>query len=415
MHLDHLSLEDFRNHSKLELDFSEARRINYIVGPNAFGKTNILEAIYLLALSKSFRASTLEDLIGWGCEFARVKGSFDGADRNGPAPAADTYDEAAMPVDRDRAEPDGPAELEVFLGNPPHPKKSLKKNGVKTTAENFIGNCKVVLFTPEDLNLLYLGPDLRRRYLDILNLQVKRDYYSALRNYKKTIEQRNSLLRLIKEGRSSSAELDLWDEKLAEYGSKIILERAKTTAFFHQNLQEKYRQISQKEEQISVEYKCSGVGSLPGAPADNGLRAQTLSHAEIQTAFTKKLSQNRTRDLEAGITTSGPHRDDLVFSLEGRNLVQHASRGEYRSIVLAMKILEMEYHAQISGTRPIVLLDDVFSELDDNRRSMLVSAIQDHQIFITSTKIGDHFIERTHKSLAEHAKEPNIFRVGVEG
>ena len=388
MHLDHLSLENFRNHGKLELDFNHGQRINYFIGPNAFGKTNILEAIYLLALTKSFRAAGLDDLIGWNCEYARVKGSLNSAD--------------------DDTDIGDASELEVFLGNPPHPKKSLKKNGVKTTAENFIGNCKVVLFTPEDLNLLYLGPDLRRRYLDILNLQVKRDYYSALRNYKKTLEQRNSLLRLIKDGRARSAELDLWDEKLAEYGSKIILERAKTVGFFHEKLQEKYRQISQNREAMSVEYKCSGAPLL-------GSGTQNLSLGEIQTAFTQKLGQNRTRDLEAGITTSGPHRDDLVFSLEGRNLVQHASRGEYRSIVLAMKILEMEYHAQISGTRPIVLLDDVFSELDDNRRSMLVSAIQHHQIFITSTKIGDHFIERTHKSLAEHAKEPNIFRVGVEG
>ncbi len=394
MKLKNLSLENFRNYRKHAVDFDLSRSVNYIVGPNAQGKTNLLEAIYLLALTKSFRGQKMAELINWDCEYARVTETF----------------QRPTSVDVGR-------QLEIFLGKPPHPQKVLKKNGVKTSAENFLGNLKVVFFHPEDLNILYLGPDLRRRYLDILIIQENPAYYRALRSYKKTLEHRNALLRAVRENLNSPAELDIWDAQLVDFGGQIIAARMDAVEYLKEGLKTAYHQISQGEEVIEMSYKVSGLAGQDEDSRD-GTYSRYKSHIgnehHIGAQFLATLQKNRRRDIEAGITTSGPHRDDLIISLSGRPLYEHASRGEYRSIVLALKMLEMDYHYRISGTRPVVLLDDVFSELDDARRSMLVSAIQEHQVFITSTKVGEHFIERTHRSLHEPAREPNIIRVGVE-
>lgn len=395
MRLKTLALENFRNHTGYSAEFSDEHSVNYIVGPNARGKTNLLEAIFLLALTKSFRGQKMAELINWDCDYARVKADFEmdgdeGTKASGP--------------ERLQYKNSAPLQLEIFLGKPPQPQKVLKRNNVKTSAENFIGSLKVVFFHPEDLNILYLGPDLRRRYLDVLIIQEKPAYYRALRSYKKTLEHRNALLRGIREGRNSANELDIWDRQLVEFGDVIIRERTGAVKFMKENLQETYRKISQGNEEISVEYKLSWF-------AQNGFDQNADGQKEAYLDF---LAGMRRRDIEAGTTTSGPHRDDLVFHLGGRPLYEHASRGEYRSIVLALKMLEMDYHRRISGTRPLVLLDDVFSELDDARRSTLVGAIQDHQVFITSTKVGEHFMERTHRSLTEHAREPNIIKVGAE-
>ncbi|MFC1749728.1 DNA replication/repair protein RecF, partial [Pseudomonadota bacterium] len=178
MQLVKIQLENFRNYESLDLRFDDPGATSFIVGQNAQGKTNILEAIYLLALTKSFRTSHQEDLIKWESEYARVTGEFEDGQK-----------------------------LEVFLGNPPQPKRSLKKNEVKISAEKFIGNCQIVFFHPEDLNMLYLGPNLRRRYLDILNIQINKDYYRGLRSYKRVLEQRNSLLKGIRAGTSHESDL----------------------------------------------------------------------------------------------------------------------------------------------------------------------------------------------------------------
>lgn len=391
MYLQHIHLENFRNHQQLELDFHADQRINYLIGQNALGKTNLLESVYLLALTKSFRGQKSAELINWQSEYARVKADFG-------------YDES------EKMETAGQLRLEIFLGKPPHPLKVLKKNEVKTGTENFLGNLKVVFFHPEDLNVLYLGPDLRRRYLDVLIIQEKPSYYRALQSYKKTLEQRNALLRSIREGSASADALDVWDGQLADFGNILIRDRLEAVSFLKEKLQPAYHQISQGNEKIEISYKMSWAG------ADRPLSGQLSPDRGLlnETDFLAALAANRRRDIEAGVTTIGPHRDDLVISLNERPLHEHASRGEYRSIILALKILEMDYHHRISGIRPLVLLDDVFSELDDPRRSMLVSAIQDHQVLITSTKIGEHFIERTHRSLKEYAATPNIIKIGAQ-
>lgn len=365
MRLRSLILEQYRNYSAMDLQIDPDQPITYIIGQNAQGKTNILEAIYLLALTKSFRTKNQQNLIQWEKEFSRVKGVFETKN--------DTF------------------ELEIFIGNPPHPKRSLKKNGVKTSSYKFIGNCQMVFFHPEDLNILYLGPDLRRRYMDILNIQINPGYYNALRAYKRIMQQRNSLLKNIKDGFSGPQDLNVWDEQLIEQGSIIMLERQRTIDFINSHITETYRKISENNEELHINYlsayeKDDTVGDL---------------HEHIKASFKEKLQQSREKDLRAEFTTVGPHRDEIEFILNERPLASHASRGEYRSIILTLKLIELKYYEEKTDEKPLLLLDDVFSELDEKRQKMLLESIKGYQAILTSTTIDNMGLDRKHGSISK--------------
>ncbi len=379
MYLQTLTLENFRNHGRFELNFEPENNITYIVGENARGKTNILEAVYLLALTKSFRTSKQNHLIQWGQDYGRVKGSLilEGVGGSWQQPSNVLHERQS------------PLQLEVFMGNPPQPLKVLKRNNIKVSAPNFIGHCQVVFFHPEDLNMLYLGPELRRRYLDILNIQINSDYYRALRNYRRLLTQRNALLRTIREGgmqarNAHSEDLQIWNERLSEEGSLLILERYRTVEFLQEKLQDIYQKISQADEKVSLHYRC-GLLALESTDGPSG----NFDLPTLKANFRKMLDLNLNRDLQAQVTTSGPHRDDLEFFLNDRPLGEHASRGEYRSLLLSLKLLELIFLENRSGEKPILLLDDVFSELDLGRQKMLLEAIESHQTIITATHYHD--------------------------
>jgi DNA replication and repair protein RecF len=380
MRLKKLKLENFRNHGSFELDFTGSDNITCLVGPNASGKTNILEAIYILALIKSFRGQGAEDLIGWGGSYCRVTGEI---------------------------EDGGTIEtMEAFFGTPPNPRQSFKINGVKKGAADFIGNCRVVLFHPEDLNMLYLGPDLRRRYLDMLNIQANRKYYRAISSYKRILKQRNALLKAINESYAPEKDLDVWDGQLAANGAILISERAKTVDFLNTRLAEHYRRISGGDEIAAVVYRASAAGVIPwssttGIPAPENTNPGNREETVIENEFLDALRAVRKNDLRAEVTTIGPHRDELEFTLNGRSLQSHASRGEYRSILLSMKLLEIEYLRSHGGGDPILLLDDVFSELDPERQKQLTEAIGNAQTIITASHPDDNIIARTHRSLVQ--------------
>lgn len=375
-----LTLEHIRNHGQLSLPFEQ--NLTCIIGPNAQGKTNILEALYTLALSKSFRTNRLEELINWEHEFGRINSQI-------------------------LQENDEKIDLEVFLGRSPQPKKSFKKNGVKGTVENFIGTLKVVLFHPEDLNMLYLGPDLRRKYLDILNIQVSRSYFSALKAYKKALEQRNALLKSIKAGFSQKSELHIWNEPLAQNGLALIIERSKTIAFLQTRISEYYQKIAQTKDQITLNYHHIFTSNQQDSEAIHMLLKGSESipphhYTQLLDIYHQELENSLMKDLSAQYTTMGPHRDDLLFHLNGHSLQSCASRGEYRSVILALKLLEMRCIEEATTEKPVLLLDDVFSELDFSRQEMLIKAIQEHQSLITTTHLDNL------KSL----KDIKIFDVG---
>jgi DNA replication and repair protein RecF len=366
MRLTHLTLQQYRNHTSVDVDFDPERPLQYLIGPNAHGKTNILEAIYLLALTKSFRTSTQEDLIQWDQEYARVK--------------------ATLQTNRDTFE------LEIFLGNPPQPKRQLKKNGVKISAEDFIGNCQIVFFHPEDLNILYLGPDLRRRYLDVMNIQLFKPYFRALKNYRRIHQQRNALLKNIKDGLAGIQDLEIWDEQLIEHGALITAYRRYTLSFINKHLQEEYQSIAQKNEAASVKY-VSNIWQNQYAPLPDNLSLPNESDLEeIKALFTESLCRARQKDLYSLHTSVGPHRDDMELTLKDRPIASHASRGEVRSLLLALKLLELTYHEHHTQEKPLLLLDDVFSELDEDRQKMLMQTAEKggHQTIITTTHLDQN-------------------------
>lgn len=385
MFLQSLQLEHFRNHEHFQLEFEPKSNITYIVGENARGKTNILEAIYLLALTKSFRTGKQQNLIQWGREYARIRAKImleGNIGREFLMSRDGAPDQQGMTEDHWGSSGHQPLSLEIFLGNPPQPLKVLKRNGVKVSAPNFIGHCQVVFFHPEDLNMLYLGPELRRRYLDILNLQVNSNYYRALQAYRRILAQRNALLRLFREGgaqaqRTHAQDFEIWNEQLAVQGSLLIFERFRTVQFLHKKIQDYYRKISRADEKIDLHYRCNIF------PA--GATSTEMESTDIKATFRDKLNAALPRDIQAQVTTIGPHRDDIEFFLNDRPLEEHASRGEYRSLLLSLKLLELQFLEQCSGEKPILLLDDVFSELDLGRQKMLLEAIESHQTIITAT------------------------------
>lgn len=340
-----LELEDFRNYERLRLDFKTAAGLTYLIGDNGQGKTNLLEAIYMLALGKSFRVSDEESLIKWGADFGRVRGIFEGST------------------------------MEIFLGKPPQPKRVFKINEVKSSAVNFVGRLRAVFFHPEDLNVLYLGPDLRRRYLDIMILQKDRAYFAALRKFKRLKEQRNSLLGAIREGRGNVADLDIWDEQIIREGAIIWKGRAIALSYMAERLADKYESICGKKTDLRLGY----LNSL-----DLGYEIIGAT-SNLEEVYASELMASQDRDIASGHTQVGPHRDDMVIYLGGKPIMEHASRGEIRTILLAMKLIEMDYFSE-DGVKPILLLDDVFSELDHERQRYLLERVVEYQTFITTTK-----------------------------
>lgn len=343
MRLLKLQLQNFRNYEKFEIKFDKGKDINLIVGENGQGKTNILEAIFLLATGKVFREADQENLIKWEQDFFIVKGVFDN--------------------EKDQEE------FGIFYSTYPRKEKVLKINEVETKYIDYLGKIPVVLFHPKDMNMLTMEPDLRRKYLNLILSQTDKYYLEAIVSYTKILKQRNTLLEKIFEKESSEKELDVWDEKLSKEAAYVIEARAKFCEYLNSHIQKNYQKISSSKEKIEVTYKSS------------------ISDTQnIESAFKQKLLLKRDKDIRFGTTTIGPHREDVKFLIDGHTIESSASRGETRTVLIALKLSEIAYIEKIKKTSPILLLDDVLSELDDTRQKNLLSSIKNCQTFITATK-----------------------------
>lgn len=342
MRIKSIQLENFRNYKKLNLEFDSIKNVNLFLGDNAQGKTNFLEALTLLSLAKSFRAVKHESVIKWEEEYARVKGILEVGNNE--------------------------IELEFFVSEKPKKEKSLKKNGTSVAVKDFIGQLNIVLFHPEDLNMLYLSPALRRQYVNTILSQTDPLYFDALVQYNRLLKQRNKVLFLITECKANHEELNVWDEKLAEYGSYIYQKRKELVEFFNKPCADNYHRIADSKEEITMSYSCS-------------FREQYTEKDDYMEA----LQESREGDIAYQQTRKGIHRDDIEFYFNNRNISEFASRGEMRTLIIALKLTEIEFIEAQTSQKPVLLLDDVFSELDKKRQKFLVKAVSEHQSFITAT------------------------------
>lgn len=342
MRLHSLQLQHFRNYQNLDISFDPEQNLFALIGQNAQGKTNFVEAISMLALTKSFRVPDLKDITNFEETHFRIAANYN----NGQGETG---------------------ELEMISQDSPRRQRKFKVNGVELPASQFIGHLAVTLFNADDIHMLFSAPAERRRYFDMVISQLDHSYILDVVNYQKTIKQRNKLLKLIHEGRSKEEELMFWDEQCLDLGLKISAKREELIAYYNKYIEQYYSLVS-GEQKYSIQIQYQGK-----------LMNMTLDEATIE------MRSRYPRDIALQSTSLGPHRDDWCFEVNEMPFVRFGSRGELRSMILALKLVEREYINEKKGTYPILILDDVFSELDDNRKQLLIDIIQKHQTFITTT------------------------------
>jgi DNA replication and repair protein RecF len=355
--IEHLSLTNFRNYSRLELDLPQ--RVVVLQGDNAQGKTNLLEAIYLLATTKSHRTATERELINWsmpreGLAVARLLAQVRKA-RGG------IKVEIALRPYRGEGVPD-PFGVERV-------QKRIRINGIPRRAIDLVGQVNVVIFSSQDIDLIGGVPSLRRRYLDLTNSQIDPRYLRALQRYNKVLLQRNHLLRLIQERHDGPEQLDFWDRELLGVGSYLIEQRQLLVAELNHLIQPIHHQLTAGRERLGIAY-------LPSVGKED---------------FMERLMEVRKREIAQGMTLVGPHRDDLGFSIDGVDMNVYSSRGQQRTIALSLRLAEAQFMAAKTGDHPILLLDDVLSELDAARRHHLLESIASYQQVIITTTDLDRF------------------------
>jgi DNA replication and repair protein RecF len=341
-----IRLQNFRSYKDESFELSEG--VNIIVGPNASGKTNLLEAILMLGLGKSYRARDHE-IIAFKKPWARLDGH------------TPTGQRTVKIIQQD----DGRAKKEVVIDNQAIKKLTLQKQ------------VPMVLFEPEHLQLLHGAPEKRRDYIDDLLEQFTPGYDTLRKQYKRALQQRNYLL---KSG-ALKDQLFVWNLRLSDLGGQLAVNRQQLVSRIDESITEIYRSLSGTKAKIEVTYQSSCLGD------------------QYSTRMLHKLESGQELDERRGFTGHGPHRDDIRISLDGHDAETSASRGEMRTLLLALKIIELKLLEEDRRIKPLLLMDDVFSELDGSRRKALTKTIKGYQTFITTTDadlVVHHFTETCH-------------------
>ena len=376
MKIKSLILENFRNYANLEIDFDESR--NIIVGENAQGKTNLVEAIYMTAFAKSFRTNNAADMIGFGGQSARV--------------SADVESEE---IDKN---------INITLRS--DGRKMIQKDGkaVKRTAD-LLNTVVVIVFTPDDLRIIKDSPEKRRAFINRELSQMRPRYYEQLRRYNEALKEKNALLKgffnvrkktftradniELNDAGNASAEaegnpydnsrkynedlLDVYDKQLADAAYELIRYRTEFTEMLSAEAAEIMRNISDGREELTIEYKTA---------------CKFVTASEGRDILYSQIRNNRERDIYNGSASLGPHRDDLEFFINGNDARKFGSQGQQRTVALSLKLAEIRIARQMLGEAPVLLLDDVLSELDPGRQRFLISEIDDVQLFITSAELA---------------------------
>ena len=338
-----LELQNYRNYSYLDIDFNSG--INILYGDNAQGKTNILEALYMSGTSKSHKNAKDKETIKFGEEEAHIK----------------------TIVDKNSIE----YKIDIHLKK--HKLKGIAINGVPIKkATELFGVLNLIFFSPEDLNIIKDGPSERRRFIDMELCQLDKVYLYNLTNYNKTLDQRNKLLKDMIDKPSLKETLDSWDEQLIKYGTEIINRRKKFIDDLNEVIFLIHKKLSGNKEELTITYE----------PDVNEIN------------YVNALKEARKKDERFLTTSVGPHRDDMAFLIKNVDLRKYGSQGQQRTAALSLKLSEIELVKSIIGDEPVLLLDDVLSELDKNRQNQLLNSLSKTQTIITCTGLDEFIKER---------------------
>ncbi len=345
MIVESISFDHFRNYDRLDLTFDSGTNLFY--GDNAQGKTNILEAVYLCGTTRSHRGSRDREMIQFSEEESHLR----------------------MKIKKREQ----PYQIDMHLKK--NKAKGIAINGVAIRkASELIGLGTYVFFSPEDLNMIKNGPSERRRFLDMELCQLDRIYYRQLADYNKILNQRNRLLKEFEFRKDAEGLLDVLDLQLIKYGTAVIERRRKFTEQIAEMIEPIHRDLSGKKEQLEILYDCN----------------------TDEKRFAEKLSENRQRDIRTKMTNTGPHRDDLIFLVNHVDVRRYGSQGQQRTAALSLKLSEIELVKYSVHDTPVLLLDDVLSELDAGRQEYLLEQIHDIQTLMTCTGL-DEFVSHNFK------------------
>ena len=347
MKLTNLQLQNFRNYESVQLEFTDG--VHVFIGENAQGKTNLMESIYALAMTKSHRTTNDKELIGWNKEFATIKG---------------TVEKTATKTN-----------LELQFSKKG---KIAKVNYLEQKRlSSYLGNLNVILFAPENLTLVKGSPQNRRKFVDMELGQMSSLYLYDLVEYNRVLKQRNTYLKQLAIKKKQPDEyLEVLSEMLSELASKIVFHRLDFMKQLEALAIPIHDQLSLGREKFSVSYQAT-------IPLEDG-----LTPAQMKEIYIDQFKKNQTREADQATTLIGPHRDDLIFYLNEVPVQTYGSQGQQRSTVLSLKLAEIELMKLSTGEYPLLLLDDVLSELDDDRQTHLIKAIENKvQTFITTTSL----------------------------
>ncbi|HLC76511.1 MAG TPA: DNA replication and repair protein RecF [Candidatus Peribacterales bacterium] len=356
MRLLSLSLEHFRSYGTLEIKFEGEKNVSVLIGENATGKTNVLEAICVLSLLKSSRKAEDKDLIQWEKAHYRIRGVLE--------------NDAGSTV-----------KLEVVSQMEPRKARAAFINDVKVPAMRYIGALPLITFTPDDLLLWSGAPGARRRLIDQLLCQVSQSYLQAMMEYEKVLKQRNTLLKQIRDRESGTSSLELWDEKLAALGALITIDRLQLFETLELTILRELTALGERPKEAHFHYVRKGTSTEESA---------------LMRELTAELFTHRDRDIAMANTTVGPHRDDFTLFIDQRDIVTFASRGQQRAALLSLLLLQASFLELRKGEKPILLLDDVFSELDEKHRKAILDTLSDLQVIMTAVEFDESFRRDTH-------------------
>ena len=369
MNIKNIYLKNFRNYEEEKIELCPG--INIFFGENAQGKTNILEAIYLTSIGKSYRTQKYNEMIKWG------------------------KDQCKVYLDFEKNEIEGSIEFYIKRNQ----KKQIKINGIKIEKiGDILGKLNTVIFSPDHLKIIKEGPSERRKFIDAILSQARVRYFYNLIQYLKILGQRNSLLSGDKKGGEIERTLDIWDAQLIEYGSNIMIERFNFVNTIKDCINNINKELSGGKEELLLEYRPSFY-----------IKDYNLNN--IQFIYGKTIEEGRPKDIRRGNTNWGPHRDELNFSIKGKELRNFGSQGQQRSALLSVKLAETVFIKEETGTTPVLLLDDVFSELDKNRQNHLLEYMKDIQVILTCTDFKKiDFLNIDNYSLFE-VKKGNVNKI----